>query len=358
MLCRKHGAELCYTPMINSKVFCNEGNQAYREEVFSTVPEDRPLITQFCGNDPEVLLKAARLVEDRCDAIDLNLGCPQGIARRGHYGSFLQDDWELIERIVRTLHRELKIPVTCKIRIFPDVEKSISYAKMIESAGCQLLTVHGRTRDQKGQATGLADWEQIRRIKAAVSIPVFANGNIRYHDDVHRCLAYTGCDGVMSAEGNLQNPAIFTPTVWPAWRMAGDYLELCKVYATPLSYIRAHLFCLYKRIFYRHTDMREALATAHSFADIQGMHQTLSERLRGESSFASDHFALLDDFPLEDGERKIPDFYCQPFVRTDRLLHIQKEAAGGVDACRHTLEAADGLPCKKQKVEPACTGCG
>lgn len=79
--------------------------------------ECRPLFVQFCANDPETLLKAAKLVEDRCDAVDLNLGCPQRIARRGRYGAFLMDDLDLVERIVRTLAAGLKIPVTCKVSL-------------------------------------------------------------------------------------------------------------------------------------------------------------------------------------------------------------------------------------------------
>ena len=147
----------------------------YREEVFNTIageeggPEDRPLIIQFCGNDPEQLLASAKALEPYCDAVDINLGCPQDIARRGHYGSYLQDEWELIYNlsestchaitskpltyVVNTLHQNLSVPVTAKFRVFPTIEKTVEYARMLERAGAQILTCHGRTRDQRGHKT-------------------------------------------------------------------------------------------------------------------------------------------------------------------------------------------------------------
>lgn len=97
ILSRRHGAHLCYSPMLHSCIFVQ--NARYRTEALASSKEDRPLIIQFCGNDADSLLQAAKLAAPYCDAVDINLGCPQAIAKRGHYGAFLQDDWPLLTKI-------------------------------------------------------------------------------------------------------------------------------------------------------------------------------------------------------------------------------------------------------------------
>ena len=114
---RQYGCELAYTPMFHSKIFSE--TPRYRREHFQTDAADRPLAVQFCANNPRTLLRAARFVEGECDAVDINLGCPQDIARRGKYGSFLMDDPDRVHDLVLTLKHELSTPVWAKIRYTP-----------------------------------------------------------------------------------------------------------------------------------------------------------------------------------------------------------------------------------------------
>ncbi|KAI1500703.1 hypothetical protein F5X99DRAFT_385194 [Biscogniauxia marginata] len=223
---------LAYTPMFHARLF--DETPKYRDSHFqatrpsSTAPLgdappestpfldgnprfDRPLFVQFCANDPAHLLNAAQLAAPYCDAVDLNLGCPQGIARKGHYGAFLQEDQDLVYRLINNLHKHLPVPVTAKIRILETKEDTLAYAKNVLAAGASIITVHGRRRDQKGHLTGVADWEYIRYLRENLpeETVIFANGNILQHDDLERCLAATGADAIMSAEGNLSDPGIF-----------------------------------------------------------------------------------------------------------------------------------------------------
>lgn len=328
ILSRRHGAELCYTPMLNSKMFVKNPKIFLKE--FQTCPEDHPLIAQFCGDDPEQLLEAAQMVEDQCEGIDLNLGCPQNIAKRGHYGSFLQDEWPLIKEIIQKLHNNLRVPVTVKIRIFPELEKTIRYAKMIEEAGAQILTIHGRTREQRGQDTGLADWDHIEKVRKELSIPVFANGNILYKDDIDSCIKHCNVQGVMTAEGNLYNPAIFEDTYYESWVLAEEYLEICKEIlkkysiTTNLGCIRGHLFKIYRQSLSHLVEERQQLGESHNFDAIFAAHLKIKEKLMALSLKEKIDPKFLKNFS-SNNLSLVPHWISRSFIRPPKHVEVKIE---------------------------------
>lgn len=270
--------------MLHSRLFAE--NAEYREKMFERHMQDRPLVVQFCGNDPKTVLQAAKMVENHCDAVDLNLGCPQGIARKGHYGSFLMHDKDLVKSIVETLSAELNIAVTVKIRVFSDDNETLEFAAMLQKAGCDMLTVHGRTKEMNKTAVREVNWDIIRRIKEQLTIPVIANGGIETYEDIARCVNATGCDGVMSSEGLLENPALFAttrnaPGVNTSFmELARQYLTYAKLYPPATGKIvRAHLFKILFQDLCVHSDLRDALAAAKSQVEMVEIVNELALRL-------------------------------------------------------------------------------
>jgi tRNA-dihydrouridine synthase 1 len=226
--CRQYGAQLCYTPMIHAKLFVTQKSYRKKFRVREQFPQDRPLIAQLCGADHHYVLETAKLLQDHVDGIDINCGCPQQIAKRGHYGAYLLEDQAHLLRLVQELSQTLSVPVSVKVRLLPttgsnsgteqqhpppDAAASLALYRALVDAGASLLTIHGRTRYQKGHDTGSADWDVIRTAVQQLGhiIPILANGNIANCNDVRRCLEYTGADGVMSSEAILEYPPLFWP---------------------------------------------------------------------------------------------------------------------------------------------------
>jgi tRNA-dihydrouridine synthase 1 len=255
---RKYGCGLAYTPMLHSKIFAE--TPRYRKDHFQTNNADRPLVVQFCANNPGTLLKAARFVEDQCDAVDLNLGCPQDIARRGKYGSFLMEDWDRVHDMILTLKQNLNVPVWAKIRIYPDLDRTKAYAKMIEAAGASIICIHGRTREQKGNDPGPADLDAIRQVAASLRVPVIANGNVATLQDAEHVLEATRCQAVMSAVGLLQQPALFSGARPEPLDMAREYLHFADRYNAHLRMVRPHIFQMLYAYLRHRPDLLAALS--------------------------------------------------------------------------------------------------
>lgn len=289
MLCRKHGVKLCYTPMLHARLF--QEDKRYSKEKFTTCKEDRPLVVQICGDNAEIMLKTAKLLQDKCDAIDINLGCPQNIARRGNYGAYLLEQEERVGHIVKSLSDGLDIPVTCKIRIYKDLDRTLKMCKYLESMGCKALTVHGRTKEEN-KTVKKANWDIIQKIKSELSIPVIANGSISNLEDVKNCLEITKCDAVMSSEAILENPALFNEDykVLPTqFELARDYLALTKKYPGSTHKMkRTHLFRFLHGPIGYHPEFRQRFGKAR-----EGEFEKLVEQLAEVHSKQENNIASI-----------------------------------------------------------------
>ena len=211
-LCFEQGCDGATTEMVSAQGYLTAppDRNAYRF-LLARFPEEGPLAVQIFGSEPLFLAQAAaRLTElGSFSSIDLNMGCPAQKVVGGQSGSALMKDPELAAEIVRQVKGATPLPVTVKMRLGWDAEhkNAVAFARALEQAGADMLTVHGRTRQQ--QYSGKADWDMIGRVKRAVSIPVIANGDITDGKTALDALKITGCDGVAIGRAALGNPWIF-----------------------------------------------------------------------------------------------------------------------------------------------------
>ena len=212
-ICFEKGCDGATTEMVSAQGFLTapKDRNAYKF-LLARFPEEGPLSVQIFGSQPHFMADAARGLTELglfC-AIDINMGCPAQKVVGGQSGSALMKDPPLAGRIVEAVKNATFLPVTVKMRIGWDEnnKNAVEFAKTVESAGADGLTVHGRTRMQ--QYSGKADWEMIARVKDAVGIPVIANGDIVDGKSALECLKITGCDGLAVGRGALGNPWIFS----------------------------------------------------------------------------------------------------------------------------------------------------
>lgn len=306
LMVRQNGADVAYTQMLHAENF--RSIKRYRAETIDwnnydhkSGSEERKLyaqqldkntIVQFAGDNPSTLVEAGRYIHHDVAAIDLNLGCPQRIAKKGNYGAYLLKDQNRIETVLSAMVKELACPITAKVRVLESEQATLDICKAIEDCGVSMLTVHGRLITANKQFTGPVDWDIIRKIKQSISIPVVANGGIGCYVDALRCLEYTGVDAVMSSEALLENPKLFsehgdrlfrTDFIRTQLQTASEFVALVDQYPKPDCYenvVRSHLFKMLHRFVLApaNKDMQTQLCS-HDYATMVNVLPILHERM-------------------------------------------------------------------------------
>ena len=225
-ICREQGCGLSYSEMISGKSI------QYRnfKNLLDVSETEQPWAVQLFGREPDILAEAAKRLDELCavsvDIVDINMGCPAPKIVKNGEGSALMKEPLLAGRIISALSKAVDKPVTVKIRkgFTSESVNAVEIARIAQESGAAALTVHGRTREQF--YSGAADWDAIAAVKAAVRIPVIANGDVVSRQSAEAILTQTGCDGIMIARGALGKPWIFAQILndapEPAWAEKKD----------------------------------------------------------------------------------------------------------------------------------------
>ncbi|EGC35795.1 hypothetical protein DICPUDRAFT_151810 [Dictyostelium purpureum] len=244
MLCRKWGCDITYTPMIMAAEF--NRSESARDSDYTTNQFEDQMIVQFGVNNAEELCAAAEKVANTCSGIDINCGCPQRWVMKEGYGANLLLNPDKIYDMVKQLNNRVPVPCSIKIRIQPDLNKTIELVKRAEKIGVSWITVHGRTSAMRSSHP--VDYDAIKLVKENTSLPVFANGDVFTLEQANTIKEKTGVNGVMAARGLLSNPALFMGYDKTPIECIEDFINIYSEYGGlhPIIFHRHLIYMLYE----------------------------------------------------------------------------------------------------------------
>lgn len=208
LICKEHGAPLMFREMVSSEAVVRMNPKTLAMARFDE--RERPLVQQIFGSDPAVMAEAARIIEEQYhpDGIDINMGCPVYNIVSNFNGAFLIKEPDRASAIIKAMKAAVKVPVSVKTRLgWTDDTDCLEFVKIVEAAGADLISIHGRTKEQ-GYA-GKANWERVGEARCNTSLPMLVNGDITSVDLAKDALARSGADGVLVGRGALGNPWFF-----------------------------------------------------------------------------------------------------------------------------------------------------
>ncbi|ODV94693.1 hypothetical protein PACTADRAFT_69603 [Pachysolen tannophilus NRRL Y-2460] len=241
-LLRQYKCDIVYSPMILAREFVR--NDIARYSDFTTNERDRSLIVQIGCNNVTDLLRMCEMIYPYVDGIGLNCGCPVKEQVREGIGAALMSTPEKVAELVSAVKSKYgdKLCMETKIRIHDDLQETVRFAKIIEKAGVDFITVHGRTKTTRSSQP--ANFDAIKLIKENVSCPVVANGDCFSLEDAYKIANYTNADGIMAVRGILANPALFAGFSKTPWGAIEKFWDLASSYGLPFRLLQHHMDCM------------------------------------------------------------------------------------------------------------------
>jgi tRNA-dihydrouridine synthase B len=297
LIAKEFGAGICFTEMVSSEALVRNNTKTY--DLLKTHPSEKPLGAQIFGSKPQIMAKAASILENRgFDIIDINAGCPVKKVTKNQSGAALIKNPHLLRQILMEVRKNISIPLMLKCRSGWDSHSinAVEIAKIAEDCGVDAITLHPRTAAQ--MFDGKADWGLIRQVKKTVNIPVIGNGDVCSPDRAAIMMKETGCDGVMIGRGAFGNPWIFKNIL--------RHLNREGLIKKPLAEERG-------RILLKHLDY--CIEVAGETKAIRNMRKHYSWYAKNLPSAARFRNTIFQKNSKEDVKQEIQKFFFNPLVQ-------------------------------------------